>query len=322
MFAWNGNDGGGAIRLRRLDSTLLLHLTKVFTGFSATLMSVTADTTQSTPTFYASFYASGSSNGYVLAVDQNTNTIFAPVQIISATVVDNITASAQDNLLSVFYEVDHAYTYDSSLKTHFINKVTVTNTGTVGATATIIRSVGLASKSFISNGSIYMLSIYYSVFQPTYFLINSLGQVISKLAYSNGPSYYTLGLPGVTVNGNVAQIPYLYKDLLEPINRSQGVANAAGVYAQTGINLVTFTLGTSNLSTSEIGNDLHLLGGFLWMYDGYVAVEHGFHVWPDNVEVTTGATGGNLTAQQYSIRPFMSGPIIRAISTVQRPRSQ
>lgn len=298
-IAWNGNDGGGAIRLRRLDSGLMLHPTRVYAGFSATMVSVTADTTGNAPQYYVSFYNSGSTNGFTLSVDQNLSPIFAPVAITSGAPVLNIISCAQNSVCSLFFEIDNAYAYDSSIKTNFIRTRTVSNVGVVGALTTIIRSVGLASKAFISNGSIYMLSIYYSAFQPTYFLINSLGEVISKLAYSNGPTYYALGLPNVSVTGSVAQIPYLFKDLLESVNKTQGAVTAAGIYSQTGINLATYMLGTSNLSTSEIGNNLHLSGGFLWMYDGYVAVEHGFHVWPDNVEVTTSTTGGSLSAQQY-----------------------
>jgi hypothetical protein len=35
------------------------------------------------------------------------------------------------------------------------------------------------------------------------------------------------------------------------------------------------------------------------MYDGYAAVEQGFHLWPDYVEATTATTGGFLTGQEY-----------------------
>ena len=40
------------------------------------------------------------------------------------------------------------------------------------------------------------------------------------------------------------------------------------------------------MPTAEIGGNLHLGGGFLWMYDGTRPVEHGFHVWPEDITVT------------------------------------
>ncbi len=42
---------------------------------------------------------------------------------------------------------------------------------------------------------------------------------------------------------------------------------------------------------------MHIGGGFLWMYDGYLPVEHGFHLWPDSIEATWSATGGAIHAQ-------------------------
>lgn len=41
--------------------------------------------------------------------------------------------------------------------------------------------------------------------------------------------------------------------------------------------------------TGELGENLHLSGGFLWMYDGVSAVEHGFHVFPEGVTVDAGS---------------------------------
>lgn len=299
-LAWNGSDMGGAIRLTRIDQTLAQSGTVIFTGRVATIMSVSVDITSGTSVVYASFYDSGSSTGYTLVVNQQLNTIHAPVQIIASGTILNITSSAQNSLCTVFYEVDNNYSYDSGIPTHYILSKTITQSGTVSSVIPVSRSVGLASKSFIENGSIYLLSIYYSVFQPTYFLLKASGDVVSELAYSNGASgYYVTGLPSAALDGNIASISYLYRDIVEATNSTQGAASASPVYSQTGINLVDFTLGTSDISSAEIGNNLNLTGGFLWMYDGYLPVESNFFIWPDDVEVTTATTGGLLSAQQY-----------------------
>jgi hypothetical protein len=188
----------------------------------------------------------------------------------------------------------------------------------VSSTVTIVRSVGLASKAFIVNGTIYFLAAYQSSYQPTYFLINaseslsSAPVIVSKLAYSNGGGYLTKGLPGVTIsNTDQVQIAYLFKDLVQAVNKDTAVpagTQTAGIYSQTGINLVTFTLNSDRLDTSEIGKDLHIGGGFLWMYDGYLPVEHNFFLWPDvapgappnpiNTGVATwSAAGGSMAAK-------------------------
>lgn len=296
-IAWNGSDT--SVKVTRIDSALTQYTVTNFAGEIATIISVTADTSASTAVIYISYYDSGSQDGFTAAVNQNLSVVLAPAQTISGDDVLNIASVANNSVCTVFYELDNKYGYDSSISTNIINNVTVTQAGVVSAVHLTSREVGLASKAFLIDNTAYLLSIYNSAYQPTYFLMDGSGNIVAKLAYSNGGSYYTLGLPGITVNGNVVQIPFLIKDLVAAVNKTQGVANTAGVYSQTGINLATFTIGTTDIATAEIGNDLHFSGGFLWMYDGYRPVEHSFHLWPDYVESTDKSTDGNLAAQQY-----------------------
>lgn len=188
---------------------------------------------------------------------------------------------------------------------------------TSGGPFPIIRGVGLASKLFAIGDFYYFLSVYSSAYQPTYFLINASVStenspvIAAKLAYSNAGPLLTKGLPGVTVTGDVAQFGYLVKDLIAAVNKDTSVPSGtqtAGIYSQTGINLATLSFGTSKLVTSEIANVLHITGGFLWLYDGYVPVEHNFFLWPDvgptaspnpiNTTVAAwSAAGGSMAAQ-------------------------
>lgn len=298
-IAWNGADGGGAIRFSGFDKALTDFSTHVFTGHNATILSVSIDTSFSVPVVYASFVDS-SNNGWLCGISSaNMSQALAPIELFTSTPSSNITVASQNGLTTVLYEVINAYTYDSGIPTHYINKITLASGGSPSSPVTIKRSVGLASHAFIVAETIYVLTAYQSDFQPTYFLIDSEGNEIAKLAYSNGGGYLTTGLPSVTVNGTIAQTSYLYKDLVAAVNKTQGAANSAGIYAQTGINMVGFDISSTNVVTSEIGNNLNISGGFLWSYDGYSPVEQGFHVWPDNVEITTSTTGGSLSAQEY-----------------------
>jgi hypothetical protein len=261
----------------------------------------------------------------------------------------------------------------------------------------IIRGVGLASKAFIVDGSIYFLASQQSAYQSTYFLVNGsksitnalteysftvnplnqsvdfgtvysngintyvvvaqtlagattlfcsgsgspvpgyttlalvggTGQAVisassstvittvsppvvsAKLAYENGAgpyvagsAYCPLGLPSVTVNGDLAQVSYLYKDLIESLNTlaNPQQTTTGGIYSQTGIQLANFTIATQGLDSAEIGNSLILSGGFGWMYDGYLPVEQNFFLWPENVEASLVAdptpTGTALNASK------------------------
>ena len=200
----------------------------------------------------------------------------------------------------------------------------------VTSPVTIIRGLGLASKAFILSGVEYFLSVYddsivgegENGIQQTYFLVNGSESteaapiVIGKLAYQNAGGYLTVGLPNAIVNAanNSVSIPYLYKDLIQAVNKgtysastltnsgfawSPPTGQTSGIYTQTGINFATFTLSTENFYTTEIGSALQLSGGFGWMYDGYLPTEQNFLLYPSNVEATGAATGGAMPAQQY-----------------------
>lgn len=300
-IAYNATDGGGAIRMTYLNSFLVRQTAAtgvvVAAGKSATMMSVCADSTG--PVIWVSFYLTAGTLGYSLAVDSQLNSILTATQTISAGTILNITSSAQSGACTIFYEVSTVYSYGASLPTNIINKRSIANGGSLTSASTIVRSVGLASKSFLLSGTAYMLSSYSSSYQPSYFLIDSSGNVISKLAYSNGGGYLTIGLPSVTVIDSIAKTSYLIKDLAVATNKSQSPASATPVYTQTGINLALFDFTTDGMNSSEIGSNLHLSGGLLLAYDGYQITEQGFNLYPDNVIVTTTTGAGNITAQDY-----------------------
>ena len=236
---------------------------------------------------------------YTVLVDSSLNKIIStPAETITTGTVLNITGTAQNGVATIFYEVQNFYGYDSTLQTDYIETVTCTHAGVVGSPSILVRSVGLASKAFLYEAESYFLAVYSSIYQPTYFLLNGSGNVISKIAYSNGGGYLTTGLPSAVVANDEVHIGYLFKDLIESVNKTTGVANTAGIYSQTGINLATFTFENPNI-TSEIGQNLYIAGGIVWDYDGYLPVENNFFLWPDQSEVTPLASGGQMQPQQY-----------------------
>ena len=305
--AWNGSDGGGAIRATYIDKTLTQHSTVVFAGKSATLLTVAADTTDNF--FWIYTFATGPTS-YLIALDLNLATVLGPTapSVDSRTV--NLGLLANAGLVYYFYEIAQAYTFDATIPTNSIAGGVGNSHGAIGASTAIASSIGLASKPFFINNKIYFLAAYQSNYQPTYFLMDSLGNVVSKLAYQNGGGYLTLGLPNVSILNETASVPYLYKDLITSVNKNTNVPSGTqinGIYAQLGINLASFNFATEPLSSSEIGNNLHLSGGFLWAYDGYLPVEQMFFLYPDldlNADgtyhgLTTSNSGGFITAQTY-----------------------
>jgi hypothetical protein len=313
-LAWNGSDVGGAIRMVLINSNLVASSATTFPTYSATLMSVCADTSGSTPVIYAAFYDDPTQDAWVLAVSNSLVTIFSPVSVIISPsyTVTNITCTASDMSCDIFWEVESFYNHALSIPNNIIRTSTVSQAGAVTSfERDFMLGLGLASKAFTVESKTYLLTVYQSTNQSTYFLLDTTGpdiygfgfsgNVVAKLAYSNAKGYYTTGLPNITVNGNVAQVPYLIKDFITTVTKDNTASNTSTIYTQTGINLATFTIGTSNLSTAEIGDNLNISGGFIWSYDGVKAVEQGFFLWPDAVTCIWSATGGSMAARPDGI---------------------
>lgn len=356
---WNGSDSGGAIRGITLSPTLVLSTVAVFATLKATLISVCVDETSNVPTIFVSLYNASTSLTYAMAVNTALNVIAWGTQILASGTFENLASTAQNGVLTIFYEVANTYGYGTSQPSNYIESVTlsftnptysvfsngsdsitvssatglvtgqtivdnttpanifapttITVSGTtltlsantegnsasspgdalvaanIGSPAVVIRSVGLASKAILYNGVSYFLVTYSSPYQPTYFLVTGSGQIVAKLAYENGGGYLTTGLCNLTNNNALLTVGYLYKDLIEAVNNTQGAAVTTGVYTQTGINVATINLNPASTPAIQTAQTLHLGGGFLWQYDGNTPVEHNFFLWPDNVVAATQA---------------------------------
>lgn len=309
VVAYNSTTGGQGIHVTYLSenavaSNSAASVVAAFTASTdkASIVSVCVDDTinPTNPLFYVSFYSAASTNGYTLAVTigfGSINTVFTPQEIISSVAVSNLASAAQNGSCLVFSEVSNDYGYANTIPTNYINGVTISSAGTVGSPYVVARGIGLASKAFIVESTIYFLSSFQSPYQPSYFLINgsistsAAPAPVGKLAYQNGGGYLTLGLPGVTVTGSHAQMPYLFKDNVQALAVTNPANNSSqqqtgGIYSQLGINLGSFDIGSQNIDSVEIASCLNLSGGMGWMYDGYLPVEQNFLVFPDSVGCT------------------------------------
>lgn len=299
---YDGSDGGRAVRITPMSSTFVIGTTLVYATYICTLGSITIDTTTSTPTIWATFWDTASGDAYTVAASQTATlltTVLAPTKIISAITISELTSLATANVLTLYYQTTNNYSY-AAIRSDYVSYRTCTSMGVLGTATVLKRSVGLASKAFYVNSATYLLVAYGGAFQPSYFLIDSTGAVILKLAYSNGGGYESSQiLPSAYVNDNVCQFTYLLKDLLVSVNKTQGAPNVAGIYSQTGVNLATITINNQNQLTSEIAQSLHLTGGQLWQYDGTAPVEHGFDVWPEDLFHIDSGVGGNLGNYQF-----------------------
>lgn len=308
FIAWGRSVSG--INLAYLTPSLALSSVTTIAGPTAKLVSVTPDLT--TGRFWVSYWDDVSNNAYAASFNFALVNLLAPTQFVTTTVLAELTSIATDGVLHLFYQTVNSYSYTAA-RTDFVSAAIITNAGIVSATTIIKRSVGLASKAFIdqTTGIIYMFVAYGDVAQatalrtnqPTYFLIDSIGNIYMNMAYSNGGGYEaTQVLPNVTYVDNSFYVPYLITDFITTTNKMTDPppgTPANAIFTNTGVNLAKFSLAIQGQHSSEIAGALHLTGGQLWEYDGVKPVEHGFHVWPENVIITTSTTGGLITAGTY-----------------------
>lgn len=241
---------------------------------------------------YGTFSFPGSVYGLVVNSALNS-TLLAPVSIDSIN-TKNITMTVSGTQASVYYEVDSTSPY--------IKSNTLTLSGTAGSAATVMRGVGLASKCLTHNFIDYFLAIYAgpqipnsvsstvaTTIQPTYFLINSVGLIVMKLApLSAGLYCRTALLPEmISQSSNQFTFPYLFQDSV--------TSSGGAILSQTGVNQASINFAIANaMGKLNLSSNLHLASGQLWMYDGASVVEHGFHIYPENLSDSVTNSGGGI----------------------------
>lgn len=312
-ISWGASSN--TVKIASLNTSLAVSTVVSIAGTTADIMSLTIDTVLGRVCI--SWWETGGNNGYSAAFNYALVQVMAATPTIIATDISELTSLATAGVITIFYENVKTYSY-STARTDFISTVTVTlpgiatNPGTVGATTVVLRSVGLASKAFVGvDGITYMMVTYGDVNQsatdrsnqPTYFLMDSAGSLYMRLAYSNGGGYVSSNvLAKVCIVDGTYYYPYQITDFLTTVNKVTNLPAGTpvnSIYTQTGVNLAKFMLNNGHQFSSEIAGALHLTGGQLWEFDGVKPVEHSFHVWPENVVVTTSAAGGLITAQTY-----------------------
>lgn len=301
-LAWSST--GTTVRVAYLSASLIISAPKIIPASVGSLVSVAVDNSTPTPVVWVSYYDSGTTTIKTTAYSYLLAVLLAPVTVVT-TPINELTSIADNSTLTLIYENQNTYSYAPSAKSDYVSKIDVTQLGVVGSPTIILRSVGLASKPFYNAGNTtrYVLVTYGGPNQPTYFLIDLLGNIYMRLAYSNGGGYASSQvLPSVTYMeaDSTWVAPYMIKDFLATVNK--GTQLPAGtptnsIYTQTGINLARFSINTSHQDSSSIADCLHLTGGQLWQYDGVKPVEHSFHVWPEDVTAVWSATGGSIAAK-------------------------
>lgn len=314
LLAWNGRCAFVDVKANTVSS-----ISQLLGASVPNIMSICKDSTLSPPNYWSAVGQNSTGKIFYTSLDSNLNKINSTpssgvsgsgtIYINSTSFVftlRNITMNSQNGSMTAYVELSNSYSYDDTIKTNLI----YTQNSSVGVTASLTsasyltRGMGLASKAFVYNSSSYVMGIWKSPYQSTYFLINSTGQVQAKVGYGNAnQAYLTQGLPTVSVVGTSSFVPGLFAQTIQPVgNQTNAGSQSTGIYSNAGTNLMQFNFASTTPITKEIGKNLILGGGFLGNYDGQQFTESGFFLFPDSVNaVAFEASGvsGAMSAQTY-----------------------
>lgn len=284
--AYNDSDAGLGVSICFIDSLLNISSSVVVAGEEASdSISIFPDETLAQLWVV---YCNGADTKYfVRDSDLSISEILAPTTLDTNPDTFNITGIADNGDAVIYFQVPAVATYN-----HKIKSVAADNAGTAAASADFILSVGLYGKAFVSNGTRYIPVAYQSSLQPTYFLLDENAVVAAKWAPSLGGGLTAApGLMEVNLVDDTITIASLTKSLFTTVSGT--------VYTQTGVTSYYLNLNPEDAPQKvQLGQNLLIAGGLLYMYDGLSVVEHNFHLFPENVTGVV-AAGGSLGAGDY-----------------------
>lgn len=186
---------------------------------------------------------------------------------------------------------------------------TLTAAGSAGTVASFCGSLSLNSRAFLYSSVPHVFLSYDSPTQPTNFLaslydVNASAtntphaHIVARIAsnFSGGIPYKSI-LPSVNnISGNIYQTP----STVRVINLNKTINYTAYANFINGLSSAEINLSPTQISKQEIGDNLHIASGSLMMYDGQNVVEHGFHAFPDYLQLTDTGAGGRIADGVYS----------------------
>jgi len=216
-----------------------------------------------------------------------------PQLLVNAPNASHITITQDNQGTVLFYD-----TLDlQNPKNNFVNIVRLDSSGQVLSDSILARSVSLASRAFTVNGIAYVNTVHDSQLQSTYFIMDSNANIITKIAP---------GLAGTTINStSLPKVSNLEdnKVILTTQVKGRTVIDNDQFFSVLGVaqNIIDFDPERPYQNT-EIGDILHIAGGFTMQYDGSKVVEHGFHIFPEDliIESSTNPNSLNPGTYQYS----------------------
>jgi hypothetical protein len=289
-------DGAGKIALNTLSAALIAGAEVQGPTTAIGCLTIFGDTSNNV---WLAYYSTTSSAIQCVAYNAALSAqIFAPVTVDATpgSTPRNICGIAQSLPATIFYEVGVNPGSAGTLN-NLIRTANVSGSGTPSGVSVYARGLGLASKPFYYLSRVHVLGTYDSVVtsqapyvipQRTYFLLSGsgTGTVVGKLAPGTGSGLAPWSQLPEAANPSAGAFVLAY------LNATQTVLQQASTtpqYTFTGA-LATFDF-TKPQVAAQLSGDLHVSGGILSMWDGAAVCEHGFHLYPENLQFSAGGSG-------------------------------
>lgn len=299
-------NGAATVKLTYLGPTLILGTTvsQVGTSASRSICVFGTDVDSINKNIWVGF-SDGATVKVFIANGLATATLLPSTLLATDTNIYALTGLAYNSNGLFFYDKKVAADSSGHYSNNSILYASMTSAGVASAVNAYIRSANLASKVFLRSFNDVLIPhvviTHDSALQPTYFLTNLYNlssyfpdaNIVAKIAESAGEGFpSTVYLPAINVlSDGIFQTAMLQKDLLYTSAATDGTVNT---YTQTGVISTSFDFTETNPNCLTLGENLHIGSGILSIYDGQSVVEHGFHLYPENVGVVVSTSGGNL----------------------------
>lgn len=174
----------------------------------------------------------------------------------------------------IYYEVAQ-----SDVADNYVKQASLTLGGTVSGTAVFMRSVGLGARAFEHDDNIFVLTVHESEVQSSYFLFDEDGYLVTKFA--NQVASGTIG------HGVLSECMAVDDDrnLIPLVVRSRLQTEDGTFFGTDGLGYSLLDFAPDfKYSNAQLADGLHICAGVLRYYDGASVTEHGFHVFPEDLE--------------------------------------
>lgn len=227
------------------------------------------------------------------ALNQDFTTALAVTQIFdngaSAPFIYSITAGNLSTGSQLVYWGRRAV----NVRQAFTQVAEVDTTGVLTAASVFMRSVVPAAKAFEHADNIYLLMVYDSDLQGTYFLIDKNKTIVAK-ACQGVASNITENLSTWYQSGSLFKAVVSYKGKFTADNGVQLFLD--------GLKEISFDLtADQNFYAKKLGETLYISGGYLSQYDGFSLTESNFHLYPEDLSVQVANNGGGLIPGTYQV---------------------